>query len=65
MQRTGRTANMPSRLSNGRNSACLNLIELQRGHFRRNKSECVSQSGQVQLVLLILSCLSRFCCGAN
>src|SRR5580693_8747491 len=32
MQRTGRTANMLSKPSNDRNSACLNWSELQDGH---------------------------------
>jgi hypothetical protein len=32
MQRTGRTANMLSKPSIGRSSACLNLSELQEGH---------------------------------
>jgi hypothetical protein len=34
MHRTGRSANMLSRPSNDRNSACLNLSELQQGHSR-------------------------------
>jgi len=46
---TGRTANIANRLSNGRNSACLNFTELQRGHFRRIQRRCGSQSGQSRL----------------
>jgi hypothetical protein len=38
MQRTGRSANMLSKPSIGRNSAALNLTELQLGHTRRNQS---------------------------
>jgi len=43
---------MLSKLSNVRNSACLNLTELQRGHFRRIQSGCGSQSGQFLLELI-------------
>ena len=54
MQRIGRTANIASKPSNERNSACLNLTELQRGHFRRIQSICGTQSGQIRIELLIL-----------
>jgi hypothetical protein len=49
MQRTGRNANMLSRPSNDRNSACLNLMELQRGHSRVIHSRRGTHLGQVRL----------------
>jgi hypothetical protein len=49
MQRTGRNANMLSNPSIGRNSACLNLSELQRGHSRLIQSICGTHVGHVRL----------------
>src|SRR5208337_1350298 len=52
--RTGRSANMLSRLSIERNSAGLNLIELQQGHSRRNQSSRGNQFGLCRLAARIL-----------
>jgi hypothetical protein len=54
MQRTGCSANMLRRLSNGRNSAALNWTELQHGHLWRIKGSRGAQAGQIELVSLIL-----------
>jgi hypothetical protein len=48
MHRTGRSANMLSRPSNDRNSACLNLSELQQGHSRLIQSRRGIQAGHAR-----------------
>jgi hypothetical protein len=48
MQRTGRKANMLSKPSYERNSACLNLSELQEGHSWRIHNRRGTQLGQVR-----------------
>jgi hypothetical protein len=53
VQRTGRSAKRPRRLSSGRSSAGLNWTELQRGHLRLIHSTRGTQSGQLQFVLPI------------
>jgi hypothetical protein len=53
MQRTGRSANMLSKLSNDRSSACLNLSELQWGHSRRIHNKRGTQLGHARFEKLI------------
>src|ERR1700691_2511677 len=48
MHRTGRSANMLSSPSTDRNSAGLNLSELQRGHSRRIHTKCGTQLGHLR-----------------
>jgi hypothetical protein len=55
MQRTGRSANMLSRLSNGRISACLNLSELHQGHSRRIHNRRGTQLGHLRFEKFILT----------
>jgi len=64
MQRTGRSANMLSRLSNDRNSAGLNLSELQQGHSRRIHSRRGTQLGHVRFEKFI-STAPRARCGPS
>jgi hypothetical protein len=54
MQRTGRSKNRPSTASTGRNSAALNLTELQQGHLRRSNGSHGAQLGLSQFVSLML-----------
>jgi hypothetical protein len=49
MQRTGLKANIPSRLSNDRNSAGLNFSELQQGHSRLIHSRRGAHAGHVRI----------------
>src|SRR5581483_473257 len=60
MQRTGLNAKRPSRPSNERSSADLNLPESQRGHTRRIHNTRGSQFGQVIVSALMEKLLSRF-----
>src|SRR5579871_3853186 len=60
MQRTGRNAKRPSRPSNERSSAGLNLTDSQRGHTRRIHNTRGSQFGQVIVSALMEKLLSRF-----
>lgn len=54
MQRTGCSANMLRRPSNGRSSASLNKTELQRGHLHLIQRSSGSQLGRFQLLSPIL-----------
>jgi hypothetical protein len=53
MQRIGRSANILKRPSNGRDSAGLNWIEVQRGHIRRGHNTRGSHPGQFAVSALI------------
>jgi hypothetical protein len=53
MQRTGLTAIMPSKPSNGLNSAGLNFSELQRGHSRRIQSRWGTHFGHARFEKII------------
>src|SRR4051794_37696666 len=65
MQRNGRSANIATKPSNGRNSAGLNRMEVQRGHMRRGHNTRGSQVGQVIVSGFIESFLSTLLSGGH